>query len=132
VLDHSGDQSIAISTDGTVLAVTSSDGLVRLWDLPGAQLKVRLRAEAIAHAVALAPDGSSVAVACEGGVVRSWRVSHGHERVFDPEKLLKEDNMALIALSPNGRIVAVAGSGPERCEVILWDLIDERRQVIFK
>jgi WD40 repeat protein len=81
VQGNEGVQSVAVSTDGTVLAGASSDGTVRVWDLPGAQLRVSLRAETGAHAIALAPDGASVAVACKDGTVRLWRLIQGHERI---------------------------------------------------
>jgi len=66
--------SVALSTDGRLLAIGSDDGVVRFWDSQAGTLRMDRRLEH-SHAVTAAsfsPDGAHIVTASSDGLVRLW------------------------------------------------------------
>ena len=71
----------ALSPDGTMLAVTSTEGRVTLWNLDKA-IRIREIAAAVdvVWSVAFSPDGRELATASSDEVVALWDVATGEQR----------------------------------------------------
>ncbi|WP_326564776.1 NB-ARC domain-containing protein [Micromonospora peucetia] len=73
--------AVAITPDGTWLATSDDDGVVRVWDaVTGAERTTLIGHTGPVTAVAIAPDGTWLATGGDGGVVRVWDVVTGAER----------------------------------------------------
>ena len=115
---HTGQvNSIAFSPDGRILATTSNDETVRLWDLhTHTQLGQPLRLLDYVNGVAFSPDGNTLATA-SGYTVRLWDV-HTHKQLGQPLSGHK-GYVASVAFSPDGRTLA---SGSDDKTVRLWNV----------
>ena len=108
-----GDRAVAVSPDGSRLAVASGIG-IWLYDagLPGAPL-LRLPAEE-AHSLAFSPDGTLLAAGGpEGGSVELWHVD-ARQRIADIGP-----GSGCVAFAPDGATLAFGSPGGA---VGLWDV----------
>ena len=106
---------VAFGPSGDRLAVAGGDGVVRVFDLSGAE-RFRLTAHAgRARAVAFSPDGALVASGGQDGQVVLWRPG-----ADEPPRRLEAHQRAVSAVrfSPDGAIVASASRDGL---FILWD-----------
>ena len=107
---------VAFSQDGRLLASSSKDKMVRLWDPASAKRLRTLTGHTFpVHGVAFSPDGRLLASASSDKTVRLWdpvrgeylRTLTGHPRTVYG-----------VAFSPDGRLLASASSDKT---VRLWD-----------
>jgi WD40 repeat protein/formylglycine-generating enzyme required for sulfatase activity len=96
--------AVAFCPDGQTLATAGADGTIRVWEIPGGQLKrVLLRAASEIHSLSWSPDGKYLAAG--GGVLpRVWDARSG---LLVAE--LPTSYCAVVAWSPDGRYLAVSG-----------------------
>ncbi|MEV4568575.1 hypothetical protein AB0K12_32810 [Nonomuraea sp. NPDC049419] len=112
---------VAFSRDGTRLAVSSADGLVRVWPWRGdglpAEPPVVLRGHrGEALGPAFSPDGGRLAVPGTDGTIRIWDLSGKTGRIT----LTGHDGPVWnVAFSPDGRTLASAGRD---ATIRLWGL----------
>jgi WD40 repeat protein len=109
-------QSTAISPKGDFIAGACKDGQVRLWTLPGGELRQAFNLQdQLVSSIAFANDGTLLAVGGNRGAVKIWAI---------PSGTLKHDikvgaDIVALALSPNKTLLAVA---PQEHPAQLWDL----------
>jgi WD40 repeat protein len=110
--------SLAVSADRKTLAVGSSDNTVRIYDARSGQALRQLDiAPPEAAVLALSPDGTLLACGDRDGTVRLVATASG--------KALRQCRQAALmalAFSPDGRILAAAGTGP----IHLWEVATGR------
>ncbi|GAA2589307.1 hypothetical protein GCM10010304_36880 [Streptomyces roseoviolaceus] len=118
---------IALSPDGHTVAAYSRDGKVRIWSLPGGQLRHTFAGYDSGEFVAFSPDGSTLAVAAAHG-------ADGMIGLLDPDTGRKLGTITVpggsvrgMAFSPDGRTV-VASS---RRAVRVWDVATGRTRHSF-
>lgn len=107
---HGGEiTNVTFSPTGTMLASSSRDGTVRLWDAStGDELRVLAGHTDRVRAVSFSPDGSQVASASWDGTVRVWNVGSGAEvGIYDHGAEVNH-----VAFSPDGARLASGGVNP--------------------
>lgn len=108
VLDDVGGTiySEEFSRDGKLLATTSADGLVRLWNAESGTKIATLTGHTNAvTAVAFSPDGRTLATGSLDRTARLWNISSGALRITLTGH---SDNVSAVAFSPDGKTVATA------------------------
>jgi WD40 repeat protein len=111
--DPGGFHRVVVSADGTLLASSSSDLKIVLWDLPSGKARLRLDVASIHTTLAISPNGT-VLVSADKALC-FWDTTTG-------KQLFKIDNdeqrITDIAFSPDGTLLASCGKRPGVC---LWD-----------
>ena len=103
---HEADvNDVAFSSDGSMLATTGDDGLLKVWQTADRHLITEVRGEGQAWGPSFSADGSLVAAAWpEEGIVRVVEPSSGTIRGLRAQVRVSEAT----AFSPDGRHLAVA------------------------
>jgi WD40 repeat protein len=115
--------SVAFSPDVPVLA-TASEGTFQLWNIANPRRTIALGQPIVGHdqavvSLTFCPGRDLLVSGDEGGKVRLWQVADPKRPVAIGEPLEgNADAVDSVACSPNGRILAVAGTGM----VKMWDL----------
>lgn len=110
-----GHMGLAISSDGTKLATTSSDRSATVWDLETErEVLVLDEHDASVNAVAFSPDDLLIATASADGTARVWDATNG----FLQHVLKHNSPVSRVVFSPDGHFLATDGDGTVR----VWDL----------
>jgi WD40 repeat protein len=122
-----GVTALAFSPDGRTLATVGYDRIARLWDLPAGESRKLGEEGEMAYAALFSADGRSLAVGRKGSVwlweVATGRVAGRLENRGPP--------VWSLALSPDGRTLAAAGTGAND-SAALWELATGRRRDSFR
>lgn len=116
--------SVAFSPDGTLLAASSGDGNIRIFDISRNELKSSLKSDVskvfVFH-VSFSPDGKTLIAACGDGTALIWNL--GEERI---EKVLTTGSSVSSAVySPDGNYIITAENNGRAS---LWDVNQQYRQ----
>jgi eukaryotic-like serine/threonine-protein kinase len=104
-----GPLRVAFSADGRTLAAACGDHETRLWDVTSSRLLHSLIGhEAPVKAVGFSPTGGVVATAGDDGTARLWQFPAGAPRLTCK---IHRDNSEGLAFAPDGRSLALGGSG---------------------
>jgi serine/threonine protein kinase len=107
--------SLALSPDGTSVAMGIDDGTVKIWDVPAARVKSTINAhKGPAWSVALSGDGALMATGSDDAAVKLWGPDNGQE-----VKSLAHAAASVrsVAFGPGGRLVTGSRNGNVR----IWD-----------
>jgi WD40 repeat protein len=111
--------SLAMSPDGTLLASSGEDGMVKLWSLPDGALLKRLtvRGDFAPH-IAMSPDGKLLASDTDGSAARIWSLPDGElVTALDGHN---DSVSSLVFYSEGGCLATSDGQGAVR----LWRVSD--------
>ena len=98
---------VAFSPDGKLLATSSYDKLIKLWDVTTGQEIHTLKDHIDAvYAIAFTPDGKRLVSGSADRGVKIWDVASGHRLYTFSESL---DVINTIAIDPTGNLVAAGG-----------------------
>lgn len=113
---HGHVTGIVFSPDGTMIASTSSDGSLLLWNTDTAALiSTYYEQQSALHCVTFSPDGSFAISGSEGGHIQKWHGQTG-DRVG---MMWEEGNDPILAVtwSPDGTRVTFGTEGGTICEI---------------
>lgn len=115
---------IAVSPDGSKLALATGGGFVRMWDVPSAREQARLEGHTgTVYRTTFSPDGSRVATASHDRTARVWDASTGRSLVTFSEHKFP---VTAAAFLPDGQSVATTSyywtrEVPIEGRVHIWD-----------
>lgn len=110
--------SVAVSSDGTIVATTSRDGTARLYDAATDKSLAQLRLgdePRVVWSAAFAPDGRSIALAHEKDGISIWSVPDGKLQRTIPS----EHAVYTLAFSPDGSVLTAETADTQMLR--LWD-----------
>ncbi|QRV96507.1 Vegetative incompatibility protein HET-E-1 [Ceratobasidium sp. AG-Ba] len=111
--------SLALSSDGRLIASGSTDNKVRIWDSETGQIihEPFQRHSGSVWAVAFSPDNSLIATGAEDEYVFVQEVSSGN-LLYDPLQS-RSGSVRTVAFSPHGQFLA---TGSSKNTILVWDL----------
>lgn len=107
-----------LSPDGRLLATSSYDRQINLWDVAsGEQVRTLAGHNGAVFDVAFSPDGAALASASADGTVKLWNVATGErlDTLGQPES-----EQYAVAFSPDGQWIAAAGADRQ---IRLWRFV---------
>lgn len=99
---------LAFQPAGGLVAVTSTDGMLRMWDRENGALVQSVQAQpenGWFSALSFSPNGEVLATGTPTGVLQFWNVASGAEAA----RVEQEFGVMAMAFSPDGQQLAVAG-----------------------
>jgi WD40 repeat protein len=126
----SGLNSVAFSPDNKTVAVGDLNGTTFLWDATTRRAVTRVSDPVGTNAVAFALGGTVLAAGGVDGTTYLWNVATGQQQGSLPGMPVTGSNslgVAALAVSPNGRQLAVAEDSQNGRGVYLWDVAAKRK-----
>jgi WD40 repeat protein len=114
---HQGEAwSVSFSPDGNLLAATSRNGQIYLWDAASGKEVRRLAGTRHVFAIDFSPDGKLLASRWTDRSIRIWEIATGKEvlRIAVNERMPREHGE--VCFTPDGKAVVVAS----------WDIVGGR------
>jgi RNA polymerase sigma factor (sigma-70 family) len=120
--EHQNSVHAAPSADGKFLVTAGHDDTVRVWGRATGRRRLTLRTGSDGvDAFALSPDGKSLATGGGDMAIRVWDLGRGGvvRTLSGHKKDGKDGRIAALAFSPDGKLLASAGSHDKA--VLFWD-----------
>ena len=117
---HVGPAVVSFSPEGGLLATMGrSDGVVKLWDLKSRSVSFKRQYPGFRRQwtrLLFTPDGKTLIAGSEDNTVRLWDVESSRSRSIPAQ------SAGPLALSPDGKILAICGGGKEASRITFWNI----------
>jgi WD40 repeat protein len=113
---------ITFSPDGHLLAWSSDNHTIRVYDFTAGKLALTLHDEVAVLSAAFSPDGLRIASGGTDGSVKIWERPGEDPRVLGAPR----GRINNVEFSPDGRRVASAGAG----KALVWDVISGKSRLL--
>jgi WD40 repeat protein len=125
--EHGGMKDVAFTPDGTVVGMAFGE-TISLWEISTKrELPVHFTAaNQIIFSLSFSPDNMTIAAACSDGAVNLWNYKTGAQiGRFKAEGVTAARS---VAFSPDGKLLAIGGDGPETesSSLMIWDVVSQR------
>ncbi|MEO1431461.1 MAG: protein kinase [Cyanobacteria bacterium J06633_8] len=121
--------SIAISPDGKILASSSHDNTIKLWNIFTGKELLTINTKYSIYAIALAPDGLTIASGDSKNNIYIWDINSGEKIGILEGHTGRFAGINSLSFSPDGQILA-SGGGDKT--VKLWNLNTGAEIITFK
>ncbi|CAD5955685.1 toll/interleukin-1 receptor domain-containing protein [Planktothrix agardhii] len=123
LLGH-GDQvhSIDFSFDNQIIATTSYDETIRIWNQQGQEIDTLRQHQGRVYSVSFSPIQMLIATASEDGTIKLWD-EQNDQRWSERKTIDNGTSVYSVSFSPDGQILA---TGSENNQVQLWNLKGEK------
>lgn len=102
--------AMTLSSDGVLVATGFNDGSVRIWDrVKQSEIPFQSGEAKIATSVCFSPDGTILAAGFQNGTLKVWSLSNPGPPLLTVQL---EQPVVRIIISPDGKRIAAAASGP--------------------
>jgi WD40 repeat protein len=110
---------VAYSGDGRLIAASGKEPLIHLWDVETRRAAPPLRTLSPLKQIAFNPDGRALASIDQDGRVQLWDPRSGAVHLMSREVV---KTASAVDWSPDGKLLAIAGTGPDDAKrIVLWD-----------
>jgi len=115
--------SIIFLSSGTLVS-GSSDGTVKLWDVPtGKCIRTLDATKAEVRSVAVSRDSKRIAAGIRYGVTKVWDTTDWSESIIDQ----KADDVWSVVFSADGQqIITAAGEWNRPTDIVFWDIATQK------
>lgn len=118
---------MAFSPNGKLLATAGAeDGTIDLWDTASRPMALWRQFKGYGRTrVLITPDGNTLIAGSEDNTVRLWSIGY-ESKAHRADRSIPVHAAGALALSPDGRILAVCSAGQNAGLVTLWNIAAQR------
>lgn len=127
--------SVVFHPGGQWLASAGADGNIRLWETAtGAEMFAVPGHSGFVSSIAFSPDGHTLISGGSDNRLKLWDVKTGQELSSDTffHSQYHADAIPVVAVSPDGTLMASGGRGQADTTIRIWNLADQHTMHVFK
>lgn len=114
---------IAVSPNGKLVAVSSFDKTVAIWDLPERKELVRIQTPEPMRGITFSPSGQILAAGSTTNKLTLWDLSEGKGRTYTIDKVGKDSDISAVTISSDSKYIV---TGHNDSSIVVFDLATQK------